>query len=44
MPILEVEKLGNLSRSSILSGIIELLQHGSYFVAGIVFLLSLIHI
>lgn len=42
MPILEVEKLGNLSRSSILSGIIELLQHGSYFVAGIVFLFSIV--
>ena len=42
MPILEVEQLGNRSRSSILSGIIELLQHGSYFVAGVVFLFSIL--
>ena len=42
MPILEVEKLGNRSSSSILSGIIELLQHGSYFVGGIVFLFSIL--
>ena len=42
LPILEVEKLGNRSCSSILSGIIELLQHGSYFVGGIVFLFSIL--
>ena len=42
MPILEVEQLGNRSRSSILSGIIELIQHGSYFVGGIVFLFSIL--
>ena len=42
MPILEVEQLGNRSRSSILSGIIELFQHGSYFVGGIVFLFSIL--
>jgi len=42
MPILEVEKLGNRSHSSILSGIIELLQHGSYFVGGVVFLFSIL--
>ena len=42
MPILEVEKLGNRSHSSILSGIVELLHHGSYFVGGIVFLFSIL--
>ncbi len=42
MPILEVEKLGIRSRSSILSGIIELFQHESYFVGGIVFLFSIL--
>ena len=42
LPILEVEKLGNRSCSSILSGIIELVQHGSYFVGGIVFLFSIL--
>ncbi|MDB2685656.1 paraquat-inducible protein A [Mariniblastus sp.] len=42
MPILEVEQLGNRSQSSILSGIIELFQHGSYFVGGIVFLFSIL--
>ena len=42
MPILEVEQLGNHSRSSILSGIIELFQHGSYFVGGVVFLFSIL--
>ena len=42
MPILEVEQLGNRSSSSILCGIIELFQHGSYFVGGIVFLFSIL--
>ena len=42
MPILEVEQLGNRSTSSILEGIIELFQHGSYFVGGIVFLFSIL--
>ena len=42
MPILEVEQLGNHSQSSILSGIIELFQHGSYFVGGVVFLFSIL--
>ena len=42
MPILEVEQLGNRSTSSILGGIIELFQHGSYFVGGIVFLFSIL--
>lgn len=42
MPILEVEQLGNRSRSSILSGIIELFQHGNYFVGGVVFVFSIL--
>ena len=42
MPILEVEQLGNRSHSSIVSGIIELFQHGSYFVGGVVFLFSIL--
>lgn len=42
MPILEVQQLGNRSQSSILSGILELLHHGSYFVGGIVFLFSIL--
>ena len=42
LPILEIEQLGNRSQSSILSGIIELFQHGSYFVGGIVLLFSIL--
>ena len=38
LPILEVEKLGHRSTSSVLSGTLELLSHGSWFVGGIVFL------
>jgi len=42
LPILEVEQLGFKSQSSILSGIIELFRHGSYFVAIVVLLFSII--
>ncbi|MEM9942534.1 MAG: paraquat-inducible protein A [Planctomycetota bacterium] len=42
LPILEIEQLGIESRSSILSGIIELFHHGSYFVGAIVLLFSII--
>ncbi len=42
LPILEIEQLGITSRSSILSGTIELFQHGNYFVGGIVFLFSVV--
>lgn len=41
-PILEVEKLGIRQQSSILSGIIDLLKHGSWFVGGIVLLFSIV--
>ena len=42
LPILEVEKLGHHSVSSVLSGTLELLSHGSWFVGGIVFLFSIV--
>ena len=42
LPILEVEQLGFKSQSSILSGIIELFRHGSYFVAIVVLIFSII--
>lgn len=42
LPILEVEKLGHRSTSSVLSGTLELLSHGSWFVGGIVFLFSIV--
>ena len=42
LPILEIEQLGLSSKSSILSGTIELFQHGNYFVGAVVFLFSII--
>lgn len=41
-PILRIEKLGHQQESSILSGTLELLSHGSWFVGGIVLLFSVI--
>ena len=38
----QIERLGQHSQQSILSGIIELLRHGSYFVGGIVLLFSIV--
>lgn len=42
MPILEVERLGHRSSSSILFGIVELFRHGSYFVGAVVLIFSII--
>jgi paraquat-inducible protein A len=42
LPILEVERLGYSSTSSIVSGTMEMLQHGHWFVGGIVFLFSVL--
>ncbi len=42
LPILEIEQLGLRNRSSILSGIIELFQHGNYFVSSVVFVFSIV--
>ena len=42
LPILEVERLGHRSTSSILGGTIELISHGSRFVGGVVFLFSIV--
>jgi paraquat-inducible protein A len=41
LPILQVEKLGHRSTSSVLAGIIELFSHGSWFVGGVVFVFSI---
>ena len=42
LPILQLEKLGLEKESSILGGTIELMQKGSWFVGGIVFLFSIV--
>ena len=41
-PILRIEKLGHVQQSSILSGIFDLLSHGSWFVGSVVLLFSII--
>jgi paraquat-inducible protein A len=41
-PILQIERLGQRSESSILSGTLELLNHGSWFVGGVVLLFSVV--
>lgn len=41
-PILQIERLGQRSESSILSGTLELLSHGSWLVGGVVLLFSVI--
>ena len=42
LPILRIERLGQSSQQSILSGIFDLFQHGSYFVGGVVLLFSIV--
>jgi paraquat-inducible protein A len=42
LPILEIERLGQRSEQSILSGVVELLRHGSYFVGLVVLLFSIV--
>ena len=42
LPILQIERLGIESESSLLSGIIEMFQHGNWFIGGIVFLFSIL--
>lgn len=42
LPILSIEKLGRHHEQSILSGIIELLTTGNYFVGGVVLLFSIL--
>ena len=42
LPILTVERLGQSNQQSILSGIVELINHGSYFVATVVFVFSIL--
>ena len=42
LPILEIEQLGQRSKSSILSGTIELFQNGNYFVGAVVFVFSIV--
>ncbi len=41
-PILHIERLGERSESSILSGTLELLSHGNWLVGGVVLLFSII--
>jgi paraquat-inducible protein A len=42
LPILKIERLGQSSQSSILSGIMDLFQHGSWFIGGVLLLFSII--
>jgi paraquat-inducible protein A len=42
LPILQIERLGHRNQSSVVGGVIELLQHGNWFVGTIVLLFSLI--
>ncbi len=42
LPILKIEKLGLVNESSILSGVIELFQHGNYLVGFVVFFFSIV--
>lgn len=42
LPILEIERLGYRSASSVLLGTVELLQHGHWFVGGVVVLFSIV--
>jgi len=41
LPILQVEKLGHRSASSVLTGIVELFGHGNWFVGAVVFVFSI---
>ncbi len=42
LPILEIERLGQHHRSSILSGTLDMLMHGEWFVGGIVLVFSIV--
>lgn len=42
LPILRIERLGQQSQQSIVSGIVELFQHGSYFVGAVVLFFSIL--
>jgi paraquat-inducible protein A len=42
LPILQVERLGHRSASSVLTGTFELISHGSWFVGGVVLLFSVV--
>ena len=42
LPILHIERLGQQHESSILGGTIELIQHGDWFVGGVVLLFSVV--
>jgi paraquat-inducible protein A len=42
LPILQVEKIGHRSASSVLTGIVELFSHGSWFVGAIVLIFSIV--
>lgn len=42
LPILRIEQLGQSSQQSILSGIVELFHHGSYFVGLVVLVFSIV--
>lgn len=42
LPILKIERLGMTSEASVLGGILDLIQHGSWLVGGVLLLFSII--
>lgn len=42
LPILKIERLGMTSQASVLGGILDLIQHGSWLVGGVLLLFSII--
>ena len=42
LPVLQIEKLGQLRQSSILGGIFDLFHHGSWFVGAVVLVFSIV--
>lgn len=42
LPILEIERLGHRSASSILTGTVELFRHGSWFIGSVVLIFSVV--
>jgi paraquat-inducible protein A len=42
LPVLIIERLGHTHTSSILTGVVELLRHGEYFVGIVIFLFSVV--
>ena len=42
LPLVEIERLGQRNRSSLLEGVLDLIGHGDWFVGGVVFVFSIV--